>query len=69
MSHKIKTKNPDEVRQLFESFAEILDVYADDQIACKRYGTKRDQQHCDVRAKVYRGIATEIREMEYSYEC
>lgn len=69
MAHKATTKNPDECRQKFEEFASLLDIYASDQEAMARRNLSgRHSKDCMIRAEVYRGIAQEMREIEWSNE-
>lgn len=63
MTLKATTTHPDEVRKHFHDYADVLDIYASDQIASLRWsGGKREKE---LRAKVYAEIAAEIRAIAF----
>lgn len=59
MPLKASTPNPAEVRKHFNDYADVLDVYASDQLASLRW--PGDRRRKETRAKVYAEIAEEIR--------
>lgn len=65
MSIKATTTAPNEVRRLFNEYADILDMYASDQRAMMtRFKVgKKDRE---LRARLYTEIAAEIREIEFT---
>lgn len=64
MSHKIKTAAPDEVKGVLDLLAELMDTYADDQLASQRRGNSiQFKRECSIRADVYRDLAQEFREI------
>jgi hypothetical protein len=69
MAIQATAQNPDEVRILFNKYADVLEMYASDQEACQRWqSTKREATACELKAATYREIAAEMREIEFSKE-
>jgi hypothetical protein len=64
MSLRATTPYPDEVRKQFHEYADVLDIYASDQIAMMRRKLKGHQ----IRAEVYAEIAAEIRSIIFEAE-
>lgn len=50
------------IKQAYEDAANVFDVYADDQIAARRWqATIKDRRECEIRATVWREAANELR--------
>lgn len=65
MSIKATTTAPNEVRRLFNEYADILEMYADDQRAMMtrfKVGNSLRRVH----AELYEQIAKEMREIEFT---
>jgi len=63
MTLKATTPHPDEVRKHFLDYADILDVYAEDQIASLRWPGSKAHKHLS--AQLYRDIAKEMRSIVF----
>jgi hypothetical protein len=63
MTLKATTPHPAEVKKHFDDYADILDIYASDQIASLRWkGGRREKE---LRAKLYAEIAAEMRSIVF----
>ena len=63
------TPHPDEVRKQFHEYADVLDIYASDQMAMiRRTYTKAAMRQCEIRSKIYSEIAAEIRTIKFTEE-
>lgn len=65
MSLKSYTPYPEEVAQQFAAYADVLDIYASDQIASLRWSGGKQRKK--IAAEIYKQIADEIREIKF--EC
>lgn len=63
MSLKAYTPYPEEVAQQFAAYADVLDIYASDQIASLRW--TGGKQRKKIAAEIYKQIADEIREIKF----
>lgn len=63
MSLKAYTPYPEEVAQQFAAYADVLDIYASDQIASLRW--PGGKQRKKIAAEIYKQIADEIREIKF----
>lgn len=60
------TAHPAEVSKHFRDYADILDIYASDQVASLRmHRTQTDKKAANLRASVYREIAEEMRAIKF----
>lgn len=50
------------VKQAYEDAANVFEIYADDQIAAKRWqSTAKSKRECEIRAEIWREAAKELR--------
>lgn len=66
MSLVATTQHPDEVRKHFNDYADVLDIYASDQIAALRWQkTAKSKREVEIRSEVYADIARELRSIKF----
>lgn len=63
MTLKATTPHPVEVAKHFNDYADVLEIYASDQIASLRM--KGGKQYKQIAAKIYQQIADEVRSIKF----
>lgn len=66
---KLTTPHAETVKEAFMMFANLMDVYASDQLASQRWQSKaKDKRDCCARSVVYSNLASDIRSIEFIEE-